>query len=195
MRERDIVDIEKLNKNDKDEYIDAERKEIGCIHCYIHTKAYDKLQDIQGYGNKFRPMCPKCNKPMSDCAHGYDGAVIVSEQNSYVPDGNIGLYQLAYCEDCDQTYAMMPEPISYNANHDTFYTGGRRFATDEELEKLCHDVASAVMPSINQYIERKMNPQNDYDKTMLTLDNVDLWCERDIEQLICEYLYEKGFKK
>lgn len=188
--------MEKLEKNEDGDYILENGEDIGCIHCEVHRRAYAKFKKMQPTkrSHLIDPVCPKCGNVVEcDYASGYDYAV-VSEANFYVPEGQIGYYKIYHCEECEQTYAMMPIPIVYNANHDTFYTGGRQYAEDDEVKKLCSSVAGKLMPLINDYIERRENPEHPLDKC-LTIDNVDGWCTGDIEHLICNWLYEKGYKK
>lgn len=197
MKEKDIIDFEKMEKDEDGNPVSSDGKVYdGCLHCEVHDAAFEKFKAIQQDDKGgLAPLCPKCGKLLLPyTASGYVD-VVVSEQNSYVPNGQIGMYRCYHCENCDdQNYAMMPIPICYNANHGTHYTGGRVFAEDADVEELCKKIANCVMPSINQYIERKMNPEDDIDK-MLSLDNVDGWCKHDIEHAICNWLYERGYKK
>ena len=194
MKEKDIIDFDKYKKNEDGDPVDVNGNVL-CLHCETHRVAYDKLSEIQKDGKGgLIPLCPKCGKPLEPYTTSGYSDVIVSERNAHEPNGEIGLYRCYHCEECDQDYAMMPIPIVHNGNHDTHYTGGRKYAGDADVEELCKKVAEAVMPSINQYIERKLKPENSIDAT-LTLDHVDLWCERDIEELVCGWLYDRGLKK
>lgn len=167
----------------------------GCLHCFIQEKAYSELNPIQSDGQGgLKPLCPKCGKILLPYTkYGYSD-VVVSEQNSYVPDGNIGLYRTYHCEDCDQDYAMMPIPISWNANHDTHYTGGRRFAEDADTEAIVKDLWEKISPQIKNYVERKANPE-DWNDERLEPWNVLSWSRGEVEHVVCNWLYEHGFKK
>lgn len=129
--------------------------------------------------------------------------VAVSEVNYSLPEGEIGLYEIWYCPNCEEdntrnssqaNYAMMPVPVSFNANHGVFYTGGRDYPEEDELEKLVDDIFKACEPSILQYVERKLHPEDWIDEN-LTEKNVKWWTKNDVMKVICNYFYEKGWKK
>lgn len=195
MKERDIIDFEKYEKNENGDPVGENGEDLGCLHCKVHEKAYEVLNPLQDdkHGGLI-PLCPKCSKPLKPYTTSGYSDVIVSEVNFYEPDGEIGLYRCYHCEECNQNYAMMPIPITYNANHDTHYTGGKMYAEDKDIKELCKLISECVIPSINNYVERKLHPEDEMDKH-LDLWNVDTWCTNDIEHKICEWLYERGFKK
>lgn len=199
MKEKEIFEecgLKEIERGDGSlDVISENGEDIGCLHCYIHEKAYAKLNPIQSDGHgRLKPLCPKCNNVLTPfTAYGYDD-VIVSEQNSYVPDGEIGLYRTYHCEKCEQDYAMMPIPISWNANHDTHYTGGRRFAEDKDVEVIVEDLWCKIAPQIKNYVERKANPEDWQDKGLQPW-NVLSWTQSEVERVVCNWLYEHGFKK
>ena len=203
MKEREIADMATMEKNEDGEFVDGDTI-VGCPICYTHSKAYQKLVDVQktddplyNHPREIVPLCPKCGKmlrPYSD--YGYEYGT-VSEVNYSNPDGDIGLYEFYHCENdaCDsKDYAMVPVPMVWNANHDIHYTGGRDYAEDSDIDRLVSDVFERIKPSIEQYVNRKLNQKDAIDQNLGTF-NVNLWCKRDIEHAICNWLYEKGYKK
>ena len=204
MKEKDIVDFSKMRADDNDELIDDDGNIVGCQICYIHKKTFNELKDIQltedplfNHPREIVPICPKCGKllrPYSE--YGYEFGT-VSETNYSNPDGNIGIYEFYHCEneECDaENYAMMPVPVVWNANHDIHYTGGRDYSEDSDIDKLISDVFEKIKPSIEQYVRRKLEPKDFIDKN-LDISNVKLWCKRDVEHAVCNWLYDHGYKK
>lgn len=109
------------------------------------------------------------------------------------------VYSVWECHNCEKEnkhhlYALMPVPISYNGNHDIFYTGGKDYLYDEEDKKFAEELFKKIKPSIDQYIRRKLNPENNVDET-LSEWNYSIWCSRDVEYFIVEWLYKHGMKK
>lgn len=206
MKEKDIVDFTKMKKIEHehyDEYIDDNGNEVGCKICYTHDKAYEKFNELTK-NSKVKHLCPKCGKRLvRDCySHTDDnGMVVVSEVNYSKPEGNIGYYELYYCEnpECEDFYgqsyyALIPERVCYNGNHGIFYTGGDDYFMDKDMEELAKMVFEAVKPSIDQYVERKLNPVNVIDKN-LSEWNLHLWTSRDVSSILAKWFYEHGLKK
>lgn len=180
MKEKDIVDFTKM------EQVDENGNEVGCEICYTHKKAYEKLDDEFDIRINIHPKCPKCGNQMYE-----EGEGIVSEGNYSIPDGEIGLYPIFCCPECNEYFAYIPEQISYNANHDIYYTGGRDYLEDEDHKKLLKDIFKKIEPSIEQYIRRVV----DEHEVGLNMWNIKLWCERDVEAAIANWLYEHKLKK
>ena len=204
MKERDIVDFSKFYKNKDGYLVDENNEEVGCEICYTHKKAYEKFKVDEDLNVEkiSSPICPICGEPLSrrynnttECFNA-----VVSEYNGSNPNGNIGFYSIWECEHCKDyygnkmTYALIPEPIIYNGNHDIFYTGGKYYIRTPEEEELLELVKAKVMPSIMQYIRRVINPKDGFDKS-LSEDNLKYWCSNDIEHAIAEWMYNHGFKK
>ena len=93
-----------------------------------------------------------------------------------------------------QIFALIPEPINYNANHDIYYTGGKRYISDKTTGELLNLVKNKVMPMIMEYVRRVLHPENAIDKE-LTEDNLKWWCSGEIEHAIAEWMYNHGWKK
>lgn len=204
MKEKDIVDFSKMEKNEADEYIDKDGNEVGCEICYTHQKAYEYFEDDNNKKSQELvpiPVCPYCGKYLvRRLQWTEEGNDIVSEVNYSNPEGNIGFYSIWKCEECkdhfgnDQIFALMPEPIDWNANHDIYYTGGKKYIVDENTGELLKLVKNKVMPMIMQYIRRVLHPKDAIDKG-LTEDNLKWWCSGEIEHAIAEWMYNHGWKK
>lgn len=193
MKERDVVDFEKL-KETNPEMFDENGEFENCRICYTHELMYEKVEEKVETIPIPVPRCPKCGKPLTRGSFGYDNAV-VGESNTPTPDGEIGYYPIYECEDCDEIYSLMPIRTSYNGNHNIFYTGGKDYLYDDDMKAVSKEIYDAVMPSIKNYIERKLNPQCDYDKKFLNERNIEWWVDGHIEGVIAKIMYEHGFKK
>lgn len=216
MRERDIVDFTKMVENENGEFVDENGEEIGCKICHTHEKAYEKfVEKIENHPEmyNYKPMfgehrsrhiCPKCGEllvPCLVCTDDFEMAV-VSEENGSVPDGRIGYYAIYQCtnEKCVDSFgnrskfAMMPEPITYNWSHSIFYTGGRTYLEDKDMAELAKAVFKGIQPSIEQYIQRKLHPENAVDEN-LDIKHIELWTSRDVEEVLANWFYEHGLKK
>lgn len=203
MKEKDVVDFTKLKENDRGYLVDENNEEIGCEICYTHEKAYDLFKKDEDMEEIIpRPRCPICGEYLTrrDSYTTDKSNAVVSEVNYSNPDGNIGFYSIWECEICsdqfdnNQLFALMPEPITWNANHDIYYTGGSRYCVSSDIKELLSLIKKHVIPSITQYTERVLHPKNAVDKN-LSEWNLKLWCSYDIEHAIAEWLYKHGWKK
>lgn len=189
MTEKDIVDFEKMkNTGTEDDpvYEDENGEDIGCEHCYTHIQAYKKFKTYPKEIVEIINICPICGKPME-----YLDNTVIGEVNYPCPDGKIGEYPVYRCDECDKTFAFMPTEVEYNGNHDTWYTGGRDYLNNDEQVKLSNSVFDAIKPSIEQYVRKVTEEHN----TKLSMWNILLWCERDVEHVIANWLYEHHLKK
>ena len=78
MKEKDIVDFTKFNKDNDGDYIDEKGEEVGCEICYTHKKAYEYFDNDLNPENMEEipvPRCPVCGKPMV-------------RRNAWTSDGN-----------------------------------------------------------------------------------------------------------
>ena len=209
MKEREIVDFETFQRDadDEDEILDEHGNPIGCLICETHERAYkffDKDEMLDNMVKITKPRCPKCGKFLSQewCNTTMANNAVVSEGNYSNPEGQIGLYSIWECEDCADklnitngpNYALMPVPVSHNGNHDIWYTGGESYIIDDELDEFIKLIYDKIMPSIENYVKRKLNPEGVYDTQILGINNLRLWCKGDIEHALAEYLYKRGLK-
>lgn len=217
MKEKDIVNFDVMKKDpETEEPVDENGNMVGCKICYTHEKAFEALKDKQ-FDNAdvpatseyfglewYHPLCPECGKPLSHGAsHGYasSGYVTVTEENASTPEGKVSLCQVWHCanEKCPseshgRLFAMMPIPISWNANHNIHITGGKTYLLEGEEKRFAKDIFEKFRSSIEQYIRRKLHPEDGMDES-LDIWNVLLWCERDVESAIATWLYDHGMKK
>lgn len=205
MKEKDIVDFTKFKKDEDDELIDENGNQVGCEICYTHEKAYKYFSEDEKPENEETipiPRCPICGKRLIRRVNytTMAGNAIVSEVNYSNPNGNIGFYSIWECESCTdkydntQLFALMPEPIGWNGNHDIYYTGGKKYIETEEINELLTLVKNNVMPMIMQYVRRVLQPEDFIDKN-LSEKNLEWWCSGEIEHAIAEWLYNHGLKK
>lgn len=83
----------------------------------------------------------------------------------------------------------MPQKVSWNANHDVYYTGGRVYLDDAKELELFKKVETEIAKSLQQWIDRyeageKLKPSYPA-----------LWMKRDIQECLAAFLFEKGLKK
>ena len=86
-------------------------EENECSVCFTHEKAYKEIED----GIK----CPFCDKLHEPDTENY---IIVGMSNYYEPEHLIDKYPAMKCDDCGEFFALMPQKIQWNANHDIYYT-------------------------------------------------------------------------
>lgn len=203
MREKDIVDFDKMQvTEDGEDHIDENGEVVGCHICYIHEKAYEKLHEDQRISVPV-PHCPKCGKRLEQRYAWTDEnySAIVSEVNFHVEDGNIGYYTLFECPECknkygnEMIYALIPIPVSWNANHDIYCTGGRKYLIEKEHAELAKLLKEKIMPNIKQFVERKLDPKDGIDKNLSIDFNLNIWTDYAIEEAVAEWLYKNGWKK
>ncbi len=168
----------------KDIISECDIPEEVCDCCYLHNMADKKLKD--------EILCPRCDKPLIK-GHIYEeDYVVVGEANYYYKDHRIGKYQIYHCDNCKKSreglYVLMPIPIIWNANHDIYYTGGRDYLP-EDTNNIRNKIKEKIMPLIEQYTRRILNGES------LNSDNLLWWIQGDIQRVIAEYLYDKGYKK
>lgn len=177
-----------------------------CSVCTLHevfSKEYDALlgDTIETIAEKYFeddgfivPLCPKCDKPLfPGTDYGYTCGV-VGGSNTVSEEEDLQYCQLWHCKECNQDYAMMPEPIDWNANHDILYTGGSNYLTDDDEELLLSKIGDRLSASVEQFVRRVKDPKDSIDESLSSW-NLNLWMERDITGAVAEFLYEKGFKK
>lgn len=162
----------------KEEDISAD----GCSCCQVHDKAYEVIQD--------HVICPSCNESIEGFFIKWDEWTVVGEANFYDKDHAIGKYPVEVCPNCDEYIALMPQQITWNANHDVYYTGGKEYLNDKHEGEIFDLAQKKIEASIHQWKTRYDNGEK-----ILTEWQLALWIKRDITHSIAEYLYKKGLKK
>lgn len=166
---KDIISEKEAEKRDENE----------CVLCATHEDAYKKIPD--------GIVCPYCE-------HNHEHAeiknyTVVGMTNGYEPDDKISKLPVMTCDKCDEYFALMPEKINYNANHDVYYTGGGNYLNNDDENKIFLVAQKKIEASLTQWVER-------YDKgEKLDPSFPALWIKRDITHAIASYLFEKGLKK
>lgn len=152
--------------------------EDDCELCEVHSKAYDMLPN--------GIVCPECNHVHNNYfIIGKEDYTVVGETNGTEDlEEKIEKYPVHSCPNCKTKFALIPTKIKYNANHDVYYTGGKRY-----LMKGIPGIREAILPSIEQYTERISQGEN------LKASNLALWIDYAIENAVAAYLYEQGLKR
>ena len=173
-RQKDIIELKDIPEEE-------------CDVCYLHEKAYEFFENKNL--NDDQEFCPCCNEPMDNYACGYEGNVTVGGHNEYTEDENIGYYKVYECNKCNKVFAMIPQEIKYNANHDIFYTGGNRFLSKTDEDNLMSKIKEMMTETTKQFVDRVKDGE-----TNLSELNLQYWNEGQLEHAISEFLYEKGLK-
>jgi hypothetical protein len=161
------------------DFIEAEKLEISdgnqCLICLVHETMYEKREE-------YLVECPHCGK---ENIHYYefDDVKVVGETNGGIEDENIWIWPVDECSKCGKPVAFVPTPINYNANHDVYYTGGKKYVT-QKIE-----FGDSIKSLIEDYEKRKAEGED------LNSDYLNKWIGYEIEGIIATFLYENGFKK
>lgn len=195
-KEKDIINLEEIDIDD-------------CKVCRTHEAAYEFFEkkareDFENCDTLFNNTnqifsneemynkvvyCPSCNKPLIKGSMSFERAVVTWD-NCINPEGDIGIYDIYECRDCEKQFALMPIEIRYNANHDICYTGGKVFLSKSDEEILNSKIKGKMLKSIEDYTERIRSGEDN-----LKAWNLNYWLEGDIEHAISEFLHDAGYKK
>ena len=142
--------------------------EDDCSLCLLHSSFL-----------KFEMECPKCGTAifLKDAEMS-----VVGESNTVDPDENIYIVPKLECH-CGAYIALMPTEIIWNANHDVYYTGGKKYVLGDI------DFKHKLLPHIQQYHDRLLRGEK------LQPHDLEIWLQYVIEHIIAEYLYKEGLKK
>lgn len=181
-KQKDIMSKEDKNLLNEDE----------CDCCALHEKAYEffKQKQVDTLTEETFDLCPICNEKLDTVAYGYEGHVVVGGHNGYTENENIGYYSVRFCKNCKKEFAMMPIEISYNGNHDIFYTGGNYFLSQTDEQLLISKVKDMMTKTTKQFVDRVKSGEKSLDTF-----NLQYWNEGQLKHAIAEFLYEKGLKK
>lgn len=128
---------------------------------------------------KFGMECPKCG---TEIHLGDAEMTVVGESNSVDPDEKIYTVPKLECP-CGVHIALIPTEIMWNANHDVYYTGGKKYVLGDI------DFKHRLLPHIQQYHDRVLSGEK------LQPYNLETWLQHEIEHVLAEYLYDQGLKK
>lgn len=167
-----------------------------CMCCQLNEDIYEVLTKFQ---SEKAINCPKCGATLH--VESLE-PVSVQEANYYRPDQHIGIYPTCHCSnpECNAVIALIPTEITWNANHDVCYTGGADYMansfTPESAEEEIKEIFNKrLWPSIKQFVERRLNPQDQSDDDLSVDFHLRLWAERDFTHAMCEYWYKHGMKE
>lgn len=188
-----------------------------CSLCNVHDQAVEKLPKDENICFKC-PKCNKYinfdkdgtpivgDGPHMDTTKVYeyvndftvkgmllDSSQVIGETNNGFPeieDENFERGLILRCPHCDAHLTPVLMEIIYNANHDIYYTGGKRSLP--ELHGLCcqdDEFVKNVKACIKQYSDRIKEGE------LLDESNLWFWIKADIENVIAKILFEQGFKR
>lgn len=147
-----------------------------CGVCYLHEKAYEKIENII--------RCPHCKQEIKFNDLNIS-IVVVGEKNGYEENDKIEKMLAFDCNSCGKPIGFKTIPLIYNANHDIIYTGGKYYVTEEDAPK----VSDEILKSIEQYTTRIKNGEK------LEPWNLKIWIEYEMEHILAKWLYEHGYKE
>lgn len=147
-----------------------------CLVCECHKRAYESLTE--------KIECPNCGNLSMLKIEEFE---VVGHSNYYDPKHEIGKYPTFQCNNCREYISLFPIKITYNANHDIYYTGGADYLENDE-NIIFKEAQKKIEISLRGWAKRIMEGED--------LDSFypALWLKRDLTKAIAEYLYEKGFK-
>lgn len=159
-----------------------------CQCCMLSDNIYDVLKKYQGDAIN----CPHCGKAIDTVTLE---PTAVQEANYYEPYHHIGMYPVTECLHCGNHLALVPTPISWNADHDVYYTGGAAYMEDEFTPKSAEEELKEIFnrhlfQSVKQYVDRILAGEKG-----LSEWNLKIWTERDFAAAFCEYFYNHGLKE
>lgn len=189
-----------------------------CTLCNVHTQASNKLPEdknlcfkcptCENYINFDNDQTPilgddlhidigfvysYCSEYVAD-KELLDCSQIIGETNSnHLPllmDENFERGLVLRCPHCDGTFTPVLMPITHNANHDVFYTGGKAYITELQHRIFDTEINTLFKDKIKQYTDRIKSGETNLDETHLTM-----WLERAMERCIATTLYKLGYKK
>lgn len=146
-----------------------------CGVCHTHEQAYKVLPQEMN--------CPHCNGVIEYAQYHKDDLVVVGETNTYDPEEKYRMMWVENCEHCGQRIGFLPVPITYNGNHDIYYTGGKEYVPTQKFQ-----MTDEMKKNIENYHKRilageKLEPWN-----LIT------WLTYDMEHYVADILYKHGLK-
>ena len=149
-----------------------------CAICKVHESGYQHINDAM--------KCPWCEHEHNISDFDFQ---VVGETNFYSPNQLIHKYPITACLGCGNNFALMPQKIQYNGNHDIYYTGGDHYLPDDCDTEIFNNLEKKIKDSLDNWIERYESGEK------LNSSYPATWIRRDITEAIAKYLYDKGFKK
>lgn len=165
----------------------CEEDDETCGTCVGWKAAQDQLPDIL--------YCPNCHQGMEDGDVMSSAAVCLGQEKVAIGEGNVdprvqhyAKLPLAQCHACDRLYTLMPIPVTWNANHDVYYTDVYSYLPYEETQKFIKErLHNEIQRLVTDYLERAPKEPE------LEPWNLIYWLKGSISQVLAEYLIGNGF--
>jgi hypothetical protein len=167
-----------------------------CILCEISRQAIAKIPDEDCL------RCPSCHARIDPAALG--GAlfalgngdiIVVGETNTISLDEHYHKAIRFDCLNCGKITAIRLDLVSWNANHDVYYTGGRSYVYNRNNIKTA--IKEKLLPKIENYHDRIhsriKNPTDSFDRN-LTPSSLLCWIEYEVEHIVAAALFEAGLQ-
>jgi hypothetical protein len=149
----------------------------GCTLCGAHEAFYKHVPQVL--------QCPKCQALL--CLMDDNGLTVVGSTNFGEADEHEELrYMLVgRCVECEATIALVPTVIHYNANHDIYYTGGRKYVDDPDDRPRLSDKIRFL---VENYTERLRAGES------LGPEHLMMWLEGPLEEAIASWMVKHELK-
>lgn len=154
-----------------------------CSLCFTHEQAAKTLSP------EF--TCNSCNttQPLDKERIQY---LVVGETNAGLPsleEEEINKRLCVQCHNCEEWTALTPTPLIYNANHDVYLTGSRKFINDAEFGEIRDQLQAKFAKTCQSFIDRRHAGEH------LTSTQLGYWLASDLEEVLAQYLRSKGLKE
>lgn len=149
--------------------------EDSCTLCELHEKFDEKIE--------YCP-CPKCDSPLSLITHEM---TVIGEHNCS-DTKNITKCPMVICDKCGEHVALIPTVVTWNANHDVYYTGEPCFIDHDQMQEIENACAAKMKKSVEQFVERILAGDKQINAFYLNL-----WMSRDVSNSIAEHLHKYGY--
>lgn len=157
-------------------------KEDECNLCEIHTQAHKIISDDSARS------CPKCEYIFTNSDLNYiisdadENIKTVGETNCSDIEEGVEKRIVFRCFGCGEHVSLKFDSITWNANHDVYYTGGKRYHPNgSEIRGKFKELAT---PLIENFVERVKNGEN------LNSWNLICWLENEVEHIVASYTGE-----
>jgi hypothetical protein len=137
--------LNEIKAEDSLKGIEDHPDEDPCEACYVSENAYKKLPKAI--------VCPECGHNETEVYIDDEDFVAVQKDNGCQPQ-KVRMMPVINCEKCCKHIGLLAIPVTYNANHDIYYTGeGSYIPTD--ISKVHEKHSNEIKKSINQFLERR----------------------------------------
>lgn len=163
------------------ERLAAFHDEEACDHCQIHSLAAATLPRVE---------CSWCGEELAEPMYlDYEDNEAVGQFNFFDENEELFYCRLFVCGKCDKRTAMMPTRVDYNGNHGTYYTGGPKYLTDDDLDAAFLKLYAEIKSDAEQWVRRLKDGEN------LDAWNIATWIRHAAEETLAKLLYKNGWKR